>query len=115
MKPSLYLETTIPSFLVRDLSPILRSAAHQIATRRWWDLRRDEYELYVSSIVEDEIGQGNLALAEKRLALVADLPRLAVTDAVGALAAELHAYLHLPPVAKADAIHLALACHYEID
>jgi hypothetical protein len=35
MKPSLYLETTIPSFLVGDVSPILITAAHQAAARLW--------------------------------------------------------------------------------
>jgi hypothetical protein len=44
-----------------------------------------------------------------------DVPRLVVDDAIGELADELHAYLRLPPAADTDALHLATACHYEID
>ena len=55
MEPSLYIETSIPSFVVGKLSPILVTAAHQAATRRWWEEERLKYRLYVSSIVEEEI------------------------------------------------------------
>lgn len=37
MEPSLYIETTIPSYLVGEISPIIPTAAHQMATRRWWE------------------------------------------------------------------------------
>jgi len=31
------------------------------------------------------------------------------------IAEELHSYLRLPPAAETDALHLAIASHYEID
>jgi hypothetical protein len=115
MKPSVYIETTIPSFAVGKMSLVLATAAHQIATRRWWDEERNKYRLFVSRVVEDEILQGRTELAEQRFALLEGLPRLVVDDAVTRLAGELHAYLRLPLAAETDAIHLAIACHYEID
>ena len=115
MKPSLYLETTIPSFLVGGISPNLLTAAHQEATKRWWDEKRGDYEIYISTVVYDEISRGGSEFSRERDALVSDLPRLAVTDEVTQLADELHAYLQLPPSARPDATHIALACHYKID
>jgi hypothetical protein len=43
MEPSLYLETTIPSFVIGSISPVLATAAHQVATRRWWEEERRKY------------------------------------------------------------------------
>jgi hypothetical protein len=70
MKPSLYVETTIPSFVVGGISPVLATAAHQVATRRWWDEERQKYRLFVSRVVEDEILLGKAALARQRIAIL---------------------------------------------
>ena len=43
------------------------------------------------------------------------LRRLAITRAIRELAGELHEYLRLPPAAETDALHLAIACHYETE
>ncbi len=115
MKPSVYIETTIPSFVVGGISPILATAAHQITSRRWWEEERDNYRLFVSRVVEDEISRGKAQLAEHRIALLEDIQRLAVNRAATELAKELHSYLRLPPAAETDALHLAIACHYETD
>ena len=115
MKPSLYLETTIPSYLVGRIARDLATAAHQEATKRWWDEQRDNYELYISSVVYNEIIRGDSDLARERQSLVEDLPRLDVTPEVAQLARELYDYLELPRVARADSFHLALACHCRMD
>ena len=115
MKPSLYLETTIPSFVVGEISPILATAAHQIVTRRWWNEERGNFRLFVSRVVDDEILQGKTHWAEERIALLEDLKRLVVNRTVMELAERLHSYLRLPPTAQTDALHLALACHYKAD
>ncbi len=115
MKPSVYIESTIPSFLVGEPSKVTVTEAHRIATKRWWERRRGNFDLYISSIVEDEIAQGDSRYAEERLALVAGLRRLAVTDEVVALADELFRHLHLPKGARNDALHLSLSCYYEME
>jgi predicted nucleic acid-binding protein len=115
MEPSLYVETTIPSFVIGGISPNLVTAGHQLTTRRWWEERRHDYRLYVSSLVEEEIADGNVSYAEQRLTLVADLARLVIVPDTARLADYLFAYLHLPQSAAPDAMHLAVASHYTVD
>ena len=115
MEPSLYVETTIPSYLVGGISPNLATAAHQMATRRWWEVRRDAYRLFVSSAVDEEIGRGDASLSMQRQNVLIGLPRLPVTDKVIRIAEELFAHLKLPISAKMDAFHLAASSHYRVD
>jgi len=44
---SIYLETTIPSYLVAKPSSSIIVAAEQILTREWWDQSQAKYDLYV--------------------------------------------------------------------
>jgi hypothetical protein len=115
MEPSLYIETTIPSYLVGGISPNLATAAHQMATRRWWEERRDAYRLFVSSAVDEEIGRGDSSLSRQRQNILFGLPRLPVTNEVIQLADKLFAHLKLPISAKMDAFHLAASSHYRMD
>ena len=69
MKPGVYLETTIPSYLTAWPSRDLVRAAHQQITRDWWDRRRAEFELYISQIVLRECQAGDATAADERLLL----------------------------------------------
>jgi hypothetical protein len=51
MKPRLYLETTIPSYLTSRPSRDLIIAGHQQITQDWWQSRRADFQLYVSQLV----------------------------------------------------------------
>ena len=55
MKPKLYLETTIPSYLVGRPSRDLLVAANQQVTRDWWESRREQFDLYASELVIFEV------------------------------------------------------------
>ena len=50
MRPKVYLQTTIPSYLAARPSRDL-VAAHQQITRDWWESRRSEFELYESQLL----------------------------------------------------------------
>lgn len=65
---SLYLESTIPSYLTAWPAKDLIAAAHQAMTREWWELRRDDFLLHSSQLVIEEISLGDPAAAELRLA-----------------------------------------------
>jgi len=45
MKPKLYLETSVISYLTARLSSDLIVVAHQKITSNWWDNRRLEFDL----------------------------------------------------------------------
>ena len=79
MKPKLYLETTIPSYLVSKPSRDLITAAHQQITHEWWETRLADFEIYISQFVLDEAGAGDFDAAAKRVALLAGFPLLDAT------------------------------------
>lgn len=113
-KPTLYLESTIPSYLAAHPSRDLIVAAHQQITHDWWQRARGAFDLHVSAAVLEEIDAGDPDAASRRQAFVADLPVLRLTDEVAELAAVYRDQLGLPRGAQLDAIHLAYAVAYEM-
>jgi hypothetical protein len=109
VKARLYLETTVPSYLTARPSRDLIRASHQQITREWWERRRDDFEVFISQLVLDEAAAGDSVAASERLAVLADLPLLDLTEEVGSLAAALVASLALPAKAATDAAHIAVA------
>lgn len=108
MKPRVYIETTIPSYLTAWSSRDLVRAAHQQITREWWE-RRDAFELLVSRLVLVECQAGDPTAAVARLAALDGIPLLEQTAEAVALARALVRDVPLPPKAAADAIHIATA------
>ena len=115
MKPRLYLETTIPSYLVARRSRDLRLAADQETTQEWWEERRKDYELFVSEAVLEEVAHGDPNFAAKRLTLVTGLPQLRTSPEADVLVECLLRERVLPENAAADAVHLALAAVHRMD
>lgn len=108
MKPKLYLETTIPSYVVGRLSRNLVVAAHQQVMREWWDLRRSEFDVFVSQFVIDEVRAGDEHLAAQRLELLKDIPILTTRTDVLGLAQELVSRGLIPRKSAIDAVHIAI-------
>lgn len=108
MKPTVYVETTVPSYLTAWPSRDVVRAGEQQITRDWW-ARRSEYDLRVSSLVLLECGAGDSDAAAQRLAVLDGLPVLAQSSEAEALAAALLHEVPLPSRAAADALHIALA------
>lgn len=50
MKPRVYLETTIISYLTARPSRDVVVAAHQELTRQWWETRSGHFDLLVSEL-----------------------------------------------------------------
>ena len=115
MKPKLYLETTIASYLTAWPSRDLVMAANQETTREWWATRRSDFEIYVSQIVIKESSAGDEDAAKRRLLVLESFPRLDITEDVEALAATLMMEVPLPPKAQADALHIAVAAVHHIN
>ena len=115
MKPSLYLETSIPSYLVARASRDIVVLAHQELTRRWWEKRCGLYEIYVSPTVLDEASRGDQQAADQRMEILKAFKVLDDTPEIERLTKQYHTKLRLPDGAIRDATHLAFACYYAID
>jgi len=115
MKPRVYLETTIPSYLTAWPSRDLVRVAHQQITRDWWDRRRAEFELYISQVVLRECQAGDATAAAERLKILQDLPLLEQTEEATRLAQALVDRVPLPERAAVDALHVAIAAVHGVD
>lgn len=108
MKPTVYIETTVPSYLTAWPSRDLIRAAHQQITREWWN-KRDKFDLYASRLVVEECQDGDAQAAADRLASLAGIPLLQQSPDVSALAEALMRDVPLPVKAAADSLHIATA------
>ena len=112
MKAKLYLETTIPSYLVGRASRDLLVAAHQQITCDWWESRRADFDLYTSELVLQEVRAGDAQLATRRLEFLAGVPLLTVSSEILELAEKLIAEGPIPQKTAGDAVHIAVATVY---
>jgi hypothetical protein len=81
----IYIESTIPSYLVARPARDLLQAARQQLTKDSWDLKRANHELFTSQVVLDEIAEGEAAMAQQRLAVTAQISLLDLTGEANAL------------------------------
>ena len=85
MKPRLYLETTIPSYLTSRPSRDLIIAGHQQITKEWWDTGRGSFQIYI--LVLDEARAGDADASRERLNVLRPFPLLDIAPEVTVLAA----------------------------
>ena len=109
MKPTVYLETTIVSYLTAWPSRDVKRLAHEMLTRQWWENRKQHFDCFVSDIVISEASAGDPTAAAERLKALADVPRLLATETALNLAEQLVTSLSLPPRARLDAAHIAIS------
>ena len=111
----IYIESTIPSYVVARPARDLLQAARQQLTRDWWELRRASHELFTSQLVLDEIAFGETEMANRRLELMADITLLESTDQAGQLTRRIMNSGLLPAKAEGDEAHIALATVHKLD
>jgi predicted nucleic acid-binding protein len=114
-KATVYLETTIPSFLTSRPSNDLILAGQQQLTLRWWNSRKRHYRLFISELVVEEAGRGDSQAARKRLNAIKTLPILEIDDETIKLGAQILKSGVIPQKAAADAGHVAVAARHGID
>ncbi|MEX2216493.1 MAG: type II toxin-antitoxin system VapC family toxin [Phycisphaeraceae bacterium] len=114
-KPTVYVETTVPSYLTSWPSTEPVMAGHQKITREWWLTAKDRYDLYVSDLVILEMTRGDADASSRRLTAVEGLPVIGLSPTVLELAQVYESELHIPLKARNDAVHLALAVVSELD
>ncbi len=115
MKPLVYVETSVISYLAARPSKELISAARQSITHDWWDSNRFSYDICISALVEEEISEGNSEAVERRLSLVVTLPSAAISDIAISLAEKLIAGAAIPAGSEEDALHIGIAAAHAAD
>ena len=86
MTENLYLETSIIGYLTVRPSTNLIVATNAAITQTWWNIFLEQFSLYISEVVLEEIGRGDAEIATKRREIIRDLPLLEINDAVEDLA-----------------------------
>ncbi len=112
--PTVYIETSIVSYLSARESSSLIGAAHQLVTRRWWD-RRNLYRCFVSDVVIRECRAGDPTAALRRLDSVREFSSLAINERAIEMAESLLALGIVPKKAAEDALHVAIATSHGMD
>jgi hypothetical protein len=59
MSETVYIETSIVGYLTVRPNNNLILMANSEATREWWDTRRNNFSLYISQVVLDEVAKGD--------------------------------------------------------
>jgi predicted nucleic acid-binding protein len=114
-RPTIYIETSIVSYLTSRPSRDILILARQERTRQWWEKERAKYHLVVSAFVTAEAREGHPEAAARRLGLLAGIRALDVTPEMGPLAADIQKALGIPEDSTTDALHLACASYHEVD
>ena len=114
-KKTVYIETSIISYLTARPSRDLLAAAWQKVTIDWWDTQRARFDLYTSDIVIEEAGRGDDSAVRRRLEVLAGIPQLEISDEVVALSEALLDAKALPQKAVGDSLHIALSAVHGLD
>lgn len=109
MKPTVYIETSIISYVASRPSRDLIIAANQQMCHEWWNNHRSGFETYVSRVVIDECGQGDPVAAQERLDLIRSIPEVAINTEARKLAKRLIEFVPFPDKAHTDALHIAVS------
>ena len=115
MAPSVYVETSVVSYLTARTARDVVVAAYQEITREWWRTAQDKFVLFVSELVVAEAGIGDPDAARARLDIIERIPRLRATAAATELVQNLLDFGVVPREAGDDAAHIAIAVENGID
>lgn len=115
MKPKVYIETSIISYLTARISSDLVVAGQQKITQEWWDNQRFSYQLYTSQLVLDEAKLGDPSATAKRLQALQGIELLEINNEVEPLAKKFIALGAVPPKAMEDASHIAIASVHQMN
>ena len=112
---TVYIETTIPSYLTAKPSSLSAVASDQRATHEWWQNERQRFRLYTSIFTIDEASAGDPQAAARRLDWLKGVPQLAVSLETDTLAQSIVKLLRLPRKAAVDALHVAISIQHQMD
>ncbi len=114
MKPSVYIETTIPSFYY-EVRPQPEMVSRREWTREWWSEHLSAYDAYTSEAVIEELEGGTFPGKDRALELVGELPLLDIDEPVADAVVAYISHRVMPADPVGDALHLAIASIYKCD
>lgn len=109
MKPIVYIESSVISYLTSRPSRDVVIAGRQAISHDWWENHQQRFELRVSVLVEEEISRGDELAAERRKAWIEGIPSLSVSDEAVVLAEMLLTQDAVPKGSEDDALHIGIA------
>ena len=114
MKPSVYIETSIPSFYYE-----VRTEPEMVArcewTREWWDEHLTDYHAYTSEAVIEELEGGSFPGKDDALKLMESLPLLDISEPIADIVATYISHRVMPNDPAGDPLHLAIASFHKCD
>jgi|SRR3989304_2867807 len=114
-KATIYLETTIISYLTSRPHRDIIVAAQQELTRQWWEIEKPRYRCYISPYVLEEASAGDKQAAEKRIQTLQDIEVLPLFPEIESLAEKIGFALNIPMITRMDAFHFACAIYHKLD
>jgi len=109
MKKSVYIESSIISYLTARLAQDLVSAARQKLTLDWWETSRQSFDALISEVVIQELQRGDPTAAQRRLAAISALTVVRTTREAVDMAKRLIVDRAVPEKSAIDALHIAVA------
>ena len=110
-----YLETSVVSYYVSEISRDLIVAGHQLSTKEFWMLFHTHFHPVVSALVIKEALQGNEQKAKGRMDAINGFEVVDYSDDAEQLVELLIAHKCIPKEYPEDALHIALATTSDID
>lgn len=112
---TVYIETSIISYLTARPSKNLIAVARQQQTWEWWESYRQDYTVFISNLVIAEASQGDTQRSQERLQVIREINRLTINTSCEELAEKLIIYSPIPDNAQDDALHIAIASYHAVD
>ena len=113
-KPTVYIESTIPSFYY-EIRTEPEMLARRLWTREWWDEYRTNYDVVTSDAVIDELTRGTHPIKDNALVLVDSLELLPIEPEIAEIVEAYIEHKVMPSDPLGDALHLALASYHKCD
>lgn len=112
MRKSVYLDSTIPSYLFDERESI---KTYVEVTKKWWDEERQNFDIWISEETIAELGKGDYPNKAEIIECISQIPVLPLDASLVSIAQiYLENYL-MPRTLTGDALHLAYASYYKID
>ena len=113
--PTVYLDTSVPSYLTARPARDRYIMRMQRISCLWWNAYRSRFNVYVSEVVLEEAANGNEEAASRRTESISAFTSLGLTEEARNLADLILMETRLPESVRTDAQHTAIAATNDIE